>query len=354
MNRNRVDAHGNGRAEGRRITRATGLKGMCADATLPPKSPSPRATEVVVTVNAPGAAGAPHGSSSAHHTPASGPASEPSPLFAPPPDAPATLLPLYNTDEALRPLYEEIADCPNCALARTRSRTVPGSGPLSSDIMFIGEGPGQREDELGIPFVGRAGTFLDQLLAGIELDRTQVYVANVVKCRPPGNRDPQPEELAACASFLTRQIELVDPLVIATLGRYSMAPWFPGERISRIHGQERVADGRIVIPMYHPAAALRNGSLREVMHADFARLPALVAAAAARRSGAPAADNSVTPPTVASAATRTEDPRDSSEPGRGRQSPAPPHGSRQPGTSSDPSPSPPAPPAPPRAAERLL
>ncbi|MDA0352350.1 MAG: uracil-DNA glycosylase [Chloroflexi bacterium] len=191
-------------------------------------------------------------------------------------NAPAALRPLYEVDEELRPLYESIADCPNCVLARNRSRTVPGSGPVSADLMFVGEAPGQREDELGLPFVGRSGQFLDQLLGGINLTRSDVYVTNVVKCRPPANRDPEPVEIATCGDFLEEQLRRVNPKVIATLGRFSMARWFPDARISQIHGQVKRADDRYVIPMYHPAAALRNGSLREVMHADFAKIPELL------------------------------------------------------------------------------
>jgi len=194
-----------------------------------------------------------------------------------PRDAPPQLLPLYTVDDALVPLYEEIADCPRCRLARTRSRTVPGSGPVRAELMLIGEGPGQREDALGLPFVGRAGQFLDELLASIGLSRREVYVCNVVKCRPPENRDPLPDELAACGDFLQRQIELVNPKVIATLGRFSMARWFGESRISQIHGRPATFDGRIVVPMYHPAAALRAGQLREVMKQDFAKIPALLA-----------------------------------------------------------------------------
>jgi DNA polymerase len=220
----------------------------------------------------------------------------------PPPSAPARLLPLYEVDPAFAPLYAEIADCPHCALARTRSRTVPGSGPLNADLMFIGEGPGQREDELGLPFVGRAGEFLDQLLAGIGRSRSDVYVCNVVKCRPPGNRDPLPEELAACSGYLERQIALVNPRVIATLGRFSMARWFEDARISRIHGQPATFDGRVVIPMYHPAAALRNPALREVMKQDFAKITALLAGAAAPASppvAQPAPPAATAPPPMA-------------------------------------------------------
>lgn len=202
--------------------------------------------------------------------------------FMPSPDprvaAPAALRPLYDVPAPLSDLYEEIADCPRCVLARERSRTVPGSGPAPCDLMFVGEGPGQREDDLGLPFVGRSGQFLDELLASIGRSRRDVYVTNVVKCRPPANRDPQPDEIAACADYLARQIAVVRPRVIATLGRFSMARWFPGERISQIHGRARVFDGVTVAPMYHPAAALRDGSLRAVMRQDFAQIPALLAA----------------------------------------------------------------------------
>lgn len=182
-----------------------------------------------------------------------------------------------SVDPVWAELYEEIADCPRCPLARTRSRTVPGVGPAHADVMFIGEAPGAREDERGVPFVGPAGQFLDELLAGIGLTREAVYIANVVKCRPPANRDPEPSEIEACASYLDRQIAMVDPKVVVTLGRFSMARWFPGQTISRIHGQPAHIDGRVVVPMYHPAAALHNGSLRAVIAADFARLPEFIA-----------------------------------------------------------------------------
>jgi DNA polymerase len=185
-------------------------------------------------------------------------------------------------DAAWLDLYQEIADCPRCPLARTRSRTVPGTGPADAEIMFVGEAPGGREDELGLPFVGPAGKFLDELLASIGLSRSAVYIANVVKCRPPGNRDPEPHEIDACADFLNQQIATVDPKVIVTLGRFSMARWFPGASISRVHGQPTQVDGRTIVPMYHPAAALHNGSLRGVIQADFATLPSLIDGAGAR------------------------------------------------------------------------
>ncbi|MEE8336596.1 MAG: uracil-DNA glycosylase [Dehalococcoidia bacterium] len=188
-------------------------------------------------------------------------------------------------------LYEEIADCPNCELARRRTQTVPGSGPASAEIMLIGEAPGAREDEQGVPFIGPAGRFLDELLASVGLSRETVYIANVVKCRPPDNRDPQPAEIAACQPFLDRQIAIIDPKLIVTLGRFSMARWFSGTTISRVHGQPKRVDGRYVIPMYHPAAALHRGSLRGEIMADFARLPELLEQAraeAATPTAAPA------------------------------------------------------------------
>ena len=196
---------------------------------------------------------------------------------------------------ALLTLYEEIADCPACELARHRTQTVPGVGPAPAEVMCIGEAPGAREDEQGLPFVGPAGRFLDELLGGIGLSRETVHIANVVKCRPPGNRDPQPEEIAACTPFLERQIALVHPLLIVTLGRFSMARWFPGAAISRIHGQPKRFAGRIVLPMYHPAAALHRGDLRPVIEADFARIPELLAEA---RSAGPRMDGEASEPST--------------------------------------------------------
>ena len=185
-----------------------------------------------------------------------------------------------EVDPAFIELYQEIADCPNCPLARTRTQTVPGTGPASAELMFIGEAPGAREDEQGLPFVGPAGRFLDELLASIGLSREAVYICNILKCRPPGNRDPEPTEIAECQPFLDRQIEILDPKVIVTLGRVSMACWFPGVTIGRVHGQPKRAGGRFVVPMYHPAAALHRGDLRSVIEADFSRLPALLEQAA--------------------------------------------------------------------------
>jgi DNA polymerase len=140
--------------------------------------------------------------------------------------------------------------------------------------VFIGEGPGFHEDQQGRPFVGAAGGFLEELLGSVGLKREDVYITNLVKCRPPGNRDPQEDELEACTStYLERQLEAIDPEVIVTLGRFSMSRYFPNEKISRIHGRPKAVGGRLVVPMYHPAAALHQPSLRQVVEADFARLP---------------------------------------------------------------------------------
>jgi DNA polymerase len=180
--------------------------------------------------------------------------------------------------EALEAVAAEVAVCEDCKLHLSRKNAVPGEGPPDADLMFIGEGPGFHENEQGRPFVGAAGRFLEELLAGIGMRREEVFICNVVKCRPPGNRDPEQQEIEACARYLERQIEAVDPKVIITLGRFSMARYFPNARISRIHGQPAEIEGRLIVPMYHPAAALHQPSLRETVQADFAKLPALIEA----------------------------------------------------------------------------
>jgi len=189
---------------------------------------------------------------------------------------------MYDQAIALRELAEQIAVCPRCALSKTRGRAVPGEGNPNADIVFVGEGPGFHEDQQGRPFVGAAGKFLDELLASIGLNRRDVYICNVIKCRPPGNRDPLPGEIAECKPWLDQQLEAIKPKVIVTLGRFSMTRYFPGQAISRIHGQPRRIDGIMVVPMYHPAAALHQGSLRRTIEDDFKKLPALVKDALAR------------------------------------------------------------------------
>lgn len=177
----------------------------------------------------------------------------------------------------LTQLCEQIRGCVQCALHQSRTRAVPGEGPEHADIMFIGEAPGFHEDRQGRPFVGAAGNFLEELLEMIGLSREQVYICNVLKCRPPQNREPQPDEIEACRPYLDRQIELIHPEMVVTLGRFSMARWFPGARISRIHGQPRKLGGRLYYPMYHPAAALHQPSLRAIVEEDMRRIPELIA-----------------------------------------------------------------------------
>jgi len=154
---------------------------------------------------------------------------------------------------------------------------VPGEGNAHARVMLIGEGPGWHEDEEGRPFVGNSGKFLGELIAKAGLTREEVFITNVVKCRPPSNRDPLPDEIHACSHYLERQIAAIDPDVIVTLGRFSMAKYFPGERISRIHGEPKKIGRRMVVPMYHPAAALHQGNLRGAIEADFAKLPRFLA-----------------------------------------------------------------------------
>ncbi len=174
---------------------------------------------------------------------------------------------------ALREIAQQVAVCPKCDLAKTRTNAVPGEGSPTADIVFIGEGPGFHEDQQARPFVGAAGKFLDELLSSIGLRRQDVYICNVLKCRPPSNRDPLPSEIAACSPWLDSQIDVIKPKLIATLGRFSMSRFFPGQSIGRIHGQPRRVDGVMVVPMYHPAAALHQASLRRVIQDDFKKLP---------------------------------------------------------------------------------
>ena len=176
----------------------------------------------------------------------------------------------------LNTIKEEILLCQKCPLAKGRKNAVPGEGPSSVDIMFIGEGPGFHENQQGKPFVGQAGVFLDELLSAAGLKREDVFITNVVKCRPPSNRDPMPEELSACSRYLDEQIELLDPKVIVTLGRFSMAKFIENGKISQIHGKSQTVDGRLIVTMYHPAAALHQPALRPALVEDFAKLRPLL------------------------------------------------------------------------------
>ncbi len=187
---------------------------------------------------------------------------------------------LSNEDERIQTilrLEKDVRSCTLCRLCDGRIYAVPGEGSYSPQIVFVGEGPGAEEDRQGRPFVGRSGRFLDGMIESIGLRREYVFITNVVKCRPPDNLDPRPDEIAACSDYLEQQIELLAPRVVVTLGRFSMQRWFPGERITRIHGQvKEIAPGRVVLAMYHPAAALRNPQWREAFAADMRKLPGLL------------------------------------------------------------------------------
>jgi uracil-DNA glycosylase len=174
---------------------------------------------------------------------------------------------------ALTELAGRIAACPDCDLCKTRTRAVPGEGPEQAEIMLVGEGPGYHEDQQGRPFVGPAGRFLEELLASVGLKRTDVFITNVVKCRPPENRDPLPYEVEACKKYLQQQIATIRPKVIVTLGRYSLAWFFPRDTISKVHGLIREKDGIYFLNMYHPAAALHAGGLRQTIQDEFKRVP---------------------------------------------------------------------------------
>jgi DNA polymerase len=182
-------------------------------------------------------------------------------------------------DEILQQIHEEVQVCTKCGLYFSRKHGVSGAGPADAEIMLIGEGPGFHENETGIPFVGGSGKLLDELLEGIGLKREDVFIGNVVKCRPPGNRDPMVNELAACDPFLERQIAVINPKVIVTLGRFSTMKFLPHAKISEVHGQAMKVKGRLIVAMYHPAAALHQRSLRPILEADFAKLPDLIARA---------------------------------------------------------------------------
>jgi len=178
--------------------------------------------------------------------------------------------------EELEKVAQEVSVCTQCDLHYSRVNAVPGEGPANAQIMFIGEGPGFHENQQGRPFVGAAGRFLEELLNDIGLKRTDVFITNIVKCRPPGNRDPEPEEIEACNQYLERQIHTINPKVIVTLGRYSMNRFLPNAKISDIHGQAMNVKGRLVVAMFHPAAALHQRSLRPVIEKDFSQLPELI------------------------------------------------------------------------------
>ena len=187
--------------------------------------------------------------------------------------------------EELEQVAKESRVCTKCELQYSRKLAVPGEGPANADIMFIGEGPGFHENEQGRPFVGAAGKLLDDLLAKINMKRSDVFITNIVKCRPPGNRDPQPDEIQSCSDYLDRQIEAIKPKVIVTLGRHSLGRFLPNAKISEIHGQAKRVKGWLVVAMYHPAAGLHQRSLMAAIEQDFKRLPELIAKAAQSSEG---------------------------------------------------------------------
>jgi len=181
-----------------------------------------------------------------------------------------------DAEQVLQDITQAVRQCTKCALYRSRKNSVPGDGPADARIMMIGEGPGFHENEQGLPFVGPAGKFLDELLQIGGYKREDVFITNVVKCRPPGNREPLPEELSACRDYLDRQIEAINPLVIVTLGRFSMSRYFDNAKISIIHGQPVWRSSRLIVPMYHPAAGLHQPDLKSIIVSDFSRLPEMI------------------------------------------------------------------------------
>lgn len=174
-------------------------------------------------------------------------------------------------------IHKAITTCEDCDLCQERTNAVPGEGSAHAEIMFVGEGPGLNEDLQGRPFIGAAGKFLTQMLGSIGLRREDVFITNMVKCRPPDNRDPLPTEMAACAHYLDDQIAEIAPKIIVPLGRHALARWFPGEAIGKVRAQPKLVDGITLFPLYHPAAALHNGGLRSTIEEDFAKLGALLA-----------------------------------------------------------------------------
>lgn len=183
-----------------------------------------------------------------------------------------------QTIKQLKKVADEVRACAKCPLAQTRINPVVGEGNPEADIMFIGEGPGKNEDEQGRPFVGAAGKYLEELLSMINLTREQVYIGNVVKCRPPFNRDPLPQEIESCKPFLDTQIKILKPKLIVTLGRFSLNLFIPGKTISTVHGKPMRRDGRVYYPVYHPAAALYRNEMKIDIEKDFHKIPSVLQA----------------------------------------------------------------------------
>lgn len=183
-----------------------------------------------------------------------------------------------DKNDSLKKLYVEVRACRKCPLYKSAKNPVPGAGSGKAEILFVGEGPGEKEDELGLPFVGAAGKFLDQMLAEINLTRDDVYIANVVKHRPPGNRDPKPEEVEACFPYLLRQIKILKPKIIVCLGRHSLGQFLPDiGPISAVHGRAFIRRGQVYMALYHPAVGLYNGGMRQTLINDFKKIPQALA-----------------------------------------------------------------------------
>jgi len=195
---------------------------------------------------------------------------------------------MTDNAERLEAIAQRIARCTACRLHEKAKNPVPGAGSPTAEIMIIGEAPGEQEDIQGVPFIGRSGKYLDYLLNLIGMTRGDVFIANVAKHRPPDNRDPLPDEIIACKGFLDEQLAVINPLIILTLGRFSMARYFPDAKISKIHGQPRYEGDKVYYPLYHPAAALRNPNLRWDMEEDIRRIPDILVEVRKLRGNAPA------------------------------------------------------------------
>jgi len=208
---------------------------------------------------------------------------------------------------SLDELATAVRSCANCALHETRTNAVPGSGSSKAEILIIGEGPGFNEDQQGLPFVGRSGKLLDELLAAVPMSRDDIFITNVVKCRPPDNRDPLPEEVAACRAYLERQLELINPKVIVTLGRVSMLRYYPQGKISEDHGKILEWEGRILFPLYHPAAGLRNPEIKQELQKDVLKLPEAVRAANTGSNPEPIEEPNIIRPSSQTAETSNTD-----------------------------------------------
>ena len=206
---------------------------------------------------------------------------------------------------ALEVVASEVRACTRCRLHETRTLAVPGEGSPDTEVVFVGEGPGFNEDRQGRPFVGRAGDLLTKFLATLRWKRDEVFITNIVKCRPPDNRDPEPDEIAACAPYLKRQLEILDPALIVTLGRHSLGRFMPGERISQAHGTIRPVDpesgaaNAMAFALYHPAAALRTPEIERTSYADVARIPTALLESRSRRGGEAAAPQRMAEPIAA-------------------------------------------------------